>query len=224
LSSHAALNIWYTAAMLIVALEPARRELSVLNSRFIASLAPVESVAEAKAFIASIRHEFPDASHHVPAFIIGGGNSVSEFCSDDGEPSGTSGKPLLATLKGSGLGNVAVVVSRYFGGTLLGTGGLVKAYSEAGKAVLGSVRRAELVPSRTVAFSLPYTLFERARQYLEAAGARIAKEDFAEDISIEAELPEAGWAAFSSRMAELGAGSLTLATRAQGSMKLPLNP
>jgi uncharacterized YigZ family protein len=210
--------------MLIVALEPARRELSVLNSRFIASLAPVESVAEAKAFIAAIRLEFPDASHHVPAFIIGGGNCVSEFCSDDGEPSGTSGKPLLAVLKGSGLGNVAVVVTRYFGGALLGTGGLVRAYSEAGRAVLAAVRRAELIPSRRIAFALPYTLFERARQCLAASGARIVKEDFAEEVRLEAELPEEGWPAFSSRMAELGAGSLRLVTLAQGSMKLPLNP
>jgi len=158
----------------------------------------------------------------VPAFIIGGGNSVCEFCSDDGEPSGTSGKPLLAALKGSGLGNVAVVVSRYFGGTLLGTGGLVKAYTEAGKAVLAAVSRAELVPARTIAFTLPYTLFERARQYLESAGARVAKEEFAEAVSVEAELPEEGWLAFSSRMAELGAGSISLATTAQGSMKRPI--
>lgn len=224
MSRRAALKLWYTAAMLIVALEPVRRELSVSNSRFIASLAPVESVGAAKAYIAAVRHEFPDASHHVPAFVIGGGKSVTEFCSDDGEPSGTSGRPLLAVLKGSGLGNVAVVVSRYFGGTLLGTGGLVKAYSEAGKAVLAAVRRAELVPSRTIAFSLPYTLFERARQCLDASGARIVKEEFAEAVSFEAELPEEGWLAFSSRMAELGAGSLSLATLAQGDMKRPISP
>jgi uncharacterized YigZ family protein len=208
--------------MLIVALGPVRRELSVLNSRFISSLAPVESVAEAKAFIAAIRLEFPDASHHVPAFIIGGGNSVSEFCSDDGEPSGTSGKPLLAVLKGSGLGNAAVVVTRYFGGTLLGTGGLVKAYTEAGKAAVAAARRARLVPSRRIAFSLPYALFERARQCLDTAGAIVAKEEFAEVVSLEAELPEEGWPAFSSRIAELGAGSLRLVTLAQGSMKRPI--
>jgi uncharacterized YigZ family protein len=210
--------------MLIVALEPVRRELSVSNSRFIASLAPVESVEAAKAFIADIKREFPDASHHVPAFVIGGGKSVTEFCSDDGEPSGTSGRPLLAVLKGSGLGNVAVVVTRYFGGTLLGTGGLVKAYSEAGKAVLAAARRAELVPSRTVALTLPYTLFERARQYMDAAGARMVKDKFAEEVSLEIELPEESWPVFSSRMAELGAGSLILATLAQGGMKRPLNP
>lgn len=208
--------------MLIVALEPVRRELHVSNSRFIASLAPVGSVGEAKAFIAAVKREFPDASHHVPAFVIGGGAGVTEFCSDDGEPSGTSGKPLLAVLKGSGLANVAVVVTRYFGGALLGTGGLVKAYSEAGKAAVAAARRARLVPSRRIAFALPYALYERARQYLEAAGARTVKESFAEEVTLEVELPEDSWPAFSSRMSDLGAGALALATVAQGSMTRPL--
>ena len=106
--------------------EEVRRELTVSNSRFIATLAPVSSVNEAKAFVARIRKEFADASHNVPAYIIGGGNSITEYCSDDGEPSGTAGRPALAVLRGSGLGDVAVVVTRYFGGTLLGKGGLVQ--------------------------------------------------------------------------------------------------
>ena len=75
--------------MLIVPLERARRETCVCNSRFIASAAPAASVEDARAFIREIREEFPDATHNVPAFIVGGGNSVTEFCSDDGEPSGT---------------------------------------------------------------------------------------------------------------------------------------
>ncbi|RPH56726.1 MAG: YigZ family protein, partial [Chloroflexi bacterium] len=97
-----------------------RRELLVVNSRFIATLAPVFSVEEAKSFISRIRAEFANASHNVPAFLIGGGNSFSEHCSDDGEPSGTAGRPALAVLRGSGLGDAAIVITRYFGGTLLG--------------------------------------------------------------------------------------------------------
>jgi uncharacterized YigZ family protein len=111
-----------------VPLKEIRRELIVVNSRFVATLAPVMSVEEAKAFIARIRGEFSDASHNVPAYLVGGGDSLIEHCSDDGEPSGTAGRPALAVLKGSGLGDVAVVVTRYFGGTKLGTGGLVRAY------------------------------------------------------------------------------------------------
>ncbi|HPB66987.1 MAG TPA: YigZ family protein, partial [Spirochaetales bacterium] len=182
--------------MLIVPYGLARVELTVVNSRFIASLAPADSVEAARAYIAGIRAEFPDATHNVPAFIIGGGNAVTEFCSDDGEPSGTSGRPLLAALKGSGLGNAVVVVTRYFGGTLLGTGGLVKAYSEAGKAVLAVARRAELVETRRLVFEAPYHLFERVRSLAEASRATIVAEDFSESVALELDVAAADCDAF----------------------------
>ncbi len=106
------------------------------NSRFIAHLAPAASVEEAKAFIDQIRAEYADATHNVPAYVIGYGASVTAHCNDDGEPAGTAGRPILAVLQGSGLGDVVLVVTRYFGGTKLGTGGLVRAYTEAAQAVL----------------------------------------------------------------------------------------
>ena len=99
-----------------------RRELVVVNSRFIATLAPAFSTDEARLFIKRMRQEFADASHNVPAYIIGGGNNLTDYCSDDGEPQGTSGRPALAVLRGSGLGDAVLVITRYFGGTLLGTG------------------------------------------------------------------------------------------------------
>src|SRR5688500_17874817 len=123
-----------------------RREHEVSKSRFIATLAPVFSVEEARAFIIRIKKEFVDASHNVPAYVIGGGNTVNEFCSDDGEPAGTAGRPALAVLRGGGLGDVAVVVTRYFGGTLLGTGGLVRAYTESTQLVVNAVGRGKRVP------------------------------------------------------------------------------
>ncbi len=97
------------------------------------------TVDEAKAFLAAVRAEMPDANHHVYAYRVGFGNSVIEGMSDDGEPSGTSGPPVLAVLRGSGIGDVIVVVTRYFGGTKLGTGGLVRAYSEGARAGLESL-------------------------------------------------------------------------------------
>ena len=106
-------------------------EIVVVNSRFITTIAPVFSVEEARDFIAKIRALNPNATHNVPAFIVGHGVSVIEHCSDDGEPQGTAGRPALAVLKGSGLGDAAVVVTRYFGGTKLGSGGLVRAYTDA---------------------------------------------------------------------------------------------
>ena len=100
------------------------------RSRFIANVAPVSSEEEATAFIESIRKKYYDARHNCPAFIIGRNRELTR-CSDDGEPSGTAGKPILEVLLSAGVTNVAVVVTRYFGGTLLGTGGLVRAYSKA---------------------------------------------------------------------------------------------
>ena len=125
----------------LIPLYEIRREQVVVNSRFIATLAPVFSTEEARAFLTRMKKEFADASHNVPAYILGGGNTVTEYFSDDGEPSGTAGRPALTVLRGSGLGDVAVVVTRYFGGTLLGTGGLVKAYTDSTQLVGDSAPR-----------------------------------------------------------------------------------
>src|SRR4051812_32545585 len=107
---------------------PARAEIRAANSRFIASAAPAAAVEAARAFIASVRAEMPDASHHVYAYIVGHGATTTLSMTDDGEPPGTAGRPVMAVLKGSGLGDVALVITRYFGGTLLGTGGLGRAH------------------------------------------------------------------------------------------------
>jgi uncharacterized YigZ family protein len=180
----------------------------VLNSRFLACLDYVDSVAAAKEFVAGIRHRYPDASHHVPAYIVGGGASTTEFCSDDGEPSGTSGRPLLAVLRGSGLGNAAIVVTRWFGGTLLGTGGLVKAYSEAGRLVLEKVERARLVDLERLSLTLPYALYERLRSLLADLEGIILSEDFGEAVQLSFDLPLDRIESFGQRLADLGSGSL----------------
>lgn len=208
--------------MFIVPCERLRRESYASNSRFIATLCPADSVEEARACIAEIRAEFPDAAHNVPAFVVGGANSTTEFCSDDGEPSGTSGRPLLAVLKGSGLGNAVVVVTRYFGGTLLGTGGLVRAYGDAGRAVCSSVRRAELVQAVRARFRLEYHLYERAKALAEACGGRVAAEDFAEAVTLEAELPVRSWEELSSRLADLGSGRIEQRVLGDTLMRVPL--
>lgn len=195
--------------MILVPLEAVRAELRVSNSRFIACLSPADSVAAAREFIASVKTEFPDATHHVPAFAIGGGNAVTEFCSDDGEPSGTAGRPLLSVIKGSGFGNVAIVVVRYFGGTLLGTGGLVRAYQDAGKAALAAARGAILRPTATLALSPPYAMFERAKSLAAGLGARIVSERFGEAVEMELEIPEEALERFSAGLSDLSSGSLS---------------
>ncbi len=185
-----------------------RHEMTVLNSRFIATLAPVSSVDAAKAFVARIRKEFADASHNVPAYIIGGGNSITEYCSDDGEPSGTSGRPALAVLRGSGLGDVAVVVTRYFGGTLLGKGGLVRAYTEATQLVVQAVPRAQRIPVHLVMLALPYPLLERVRLLAGKHHGEITDETFAADVTMTLRFPVDEFTSFQNALLELSAGSL----------------
>src|SRR5215216_6629445 len=146
-----------------IPLSEIRRELVVVNSRFLATLAPATTVQTARGFIARIKKEFADATHNVPAYILGGGNTTTEFCSDDGEPVGTAGRPALAVLRGSGLGDVIVVITRYFGGTLLGTGGLVKAYTESTQLVVNAVERGRHVLVHVALLAIPYNLLERVR-------------------------------------------------------------
>ena len=164
-----------------------RCEMKVANSHFIASLAPVFSVEEAKAFISRIHSEFGDASHNVPIFLVGHGDSVIAHCSDDGEPSGTAGRPALAVLKGSNLGDVAVVVTRYFGGTKLGTGGLVRAYGDAVREVVEKVPRAERFPVYIVMLGLPYSFFEQVRLLIRNYNGTILDETFTHEVTITAQ-------------------------------------
>ena len=105
-------------------------EIEEKKSRFTANIAPVTTEEEAVAYINAMKKKYWDARHNCSAFIIGSRGELTR-CSDDGEPSGTAGRPMLEVLTGSGIRNIAVVVTRYFGGTLLGTGGLVRAYTQA---------------------------------------------------------------------------------------------
>lgn len=185
-----------------------RTEIEVENSRFIATAAPVFSVEEARAFVGRIKEEFGDASHNVPAFLIGHGGSVVAHCSDDGEPSGTAGRPMLAVLQGSGLGDVVVVVTRYFGGIKLGTGGLVRAYGDAVKAVLDVLPRAAKMATYTVMLAVDYGLLERARLLIQAHDGRLLDETFAADVTITARFPVAAFPPFNAALQELSHGQV----------------
>jgi uncharacterized YigZ family protein len=191
-----------------VPLTQIRREHMVVNSRFIATLAPAFSIDEARAFMAKIKKEFADATHNVPVYIIGGGNTVTEYFSDDGEPAGTSGKPALAVLRGSGLGDAALVITRYFGGTLLGTGGLVKAYTESAQSVVNAVGRGQRVPVHVVMLAIPYNLLERVRLLAASHRAEILGEDFAGEITLTIQIPLSDFEAFQLGLRELSAGKL----------------
>jgi len=191
-----------------VPLTEIRREHVIVNSRFIATLGPAFSIDEARAFMARIRKEYADATHNVPVYIIGGGNTITEYFSDDGEPSGTSGKPALAVLRGSGLGDAVLVITRFFGGTLLGTGGLVKAYTESAQLVVNAVGRGYRIPVHVALLAIPYNLLERVRLLSARHQGQILAEDFAADITLTLQFPVSEFEAFQLGMRELSAGKL----------------
>ena len=178
----------HMSGLRLVPAREVRHELKVSNSRFIATAGPALTLDEAKALLARVRQEFPDATHHVPAFVIGHGNSITMHCHDDGEPSGTAGRPALAVLQGSGLGDIAVVVTRYYGGTKLGTGGLVRAYGDAVRSVLEILPRARKVATHTVGMRVPYTHFERIRRLIAAHQGQLISQEFAAEVSLVARL------------------------------------
>ena len=161
-----------------------RVELQVKNSRFIGRAAYTPTVTAAKAFIEQVKQEEPNYSHAVYAYAIGHGASVTHGLSDAGEPSGTAGRPALAVVKGSDLGDVTVVIVRYFGGTKLGTGGLVKAYTESAQLALAELPITEKVEKVGVQVTVPYSFYEQGKRLIEAHQGQIDAEDFTTEITL----------------------------------------
>lgn len=186
-----------------------RVEHEVSRSRFIATLGFAESVQSAREFIASCRVEMPTASHHVYAFRIGFGNSVNEGLSDDGEPSGTSAPPIMAVLRGAKVGDVVLVVTRYFGGIKLGTGGLVRAYGDAARAAVSAMVTQMKIETRLVRVTVPYPLYERVKLLCPPHQAEIADESFAEAVTLALVMPVESVEPFSSAIRDLSNGKIT---------------
>jgi uncharacterized YigZ family protein len=198
-----------------------REELLIVNSRFIATLSPALTVGQAKDFMNTVKQEFYDASHNVPAYIIGGGNTRLEFCSDDGEPSGTAGKPALAVLHGSGLGDVAIVVTRYFGGTKLGTGGLVRAYTQAVQLVVQAVPRAVKVAISTVILAVPYPLYEPVRALIARCAGKVVDESFAADVTFTLQFQKQQLPVFQSMLLDVTSGRIQAIWVSDGEELIP---
>ena len=135
-------------------------EYIVEKSRFIAHAMPVTSLEEAREYVASVKEEYRDATHNVPAIICGPKQEI-QWASDDGEPSGTSGLPMLKLISGEGLTNLAVVVTRYFGGIKLGTGGLARAYTAAAKLGIDAAGRCEVMESTLLRYELDYSYISK---------------------------------------------------------------
>ncbi|MBG0791654.1 MAG: YigZ family protein [Desulfovibrionaceae bacterium] len=184
-----------------------RVEDSIKKSRFIASLNHAPDVESARAFVARIKEEFPDATHNCWACNAGPpGDTAWVGLSDDGEPSGTAGKPMLAALLHADVGEIAVVVTRYFGGTKLGTGGLVRAYSGMVRLGLESLATREMVETAALRATIPYpavTLFKRMLPDFEA---EVEAELFTDTAEFTLNLPVEHRDGFLARLAELTDG------------------
>ena len=164
-------------------------EISEKKSKFIANIIPVENKEEAEAVIQKIKKMYHDARHNCSAYRVIEGNLVIEKSSDDGEPSGTAGAPMLSILQKNNLCNVVIIVTRYFGGILLGTGGLVRAYSEVTAKAIDNVEVIEKVKGVKMEITIDYSEYEKFKYYCQKHKINIEniayKENIVCDITLE---------------------------------------
>lgn len=169
-------------------LQPGTDEITEKKSRFIGYICHAETEAEANAFVQEIKKKHYDARHNCFAYVLGEQQSTLKF-SDDGEPGGTAGKPILEVINGAGLCDVCIVVTRYFGGTLLGTGGLVRAYTDAAKAC---IRATEIVKKQLVIpvdALVNYNDLGKVQYLLNSENIKIIDSDYGENVRLKVEIP-----------------------------------
>lgn len=172
--------------------ERVRAEVVIERSRFICTVAHAATPEAAHAFVREIQGEFPDATHNCWAFVAGPPASSARIgMSDDGEPHGTAGRPMLTVLMHSGLGEVAAVVTRYYGGTKLGTGGLARAYAGAVQEALERLSRRERVETTDLTVVVDYAHFAAVRHALPAVEADVLSEDFGAEVTLSLRVPVA---------------------------------
>ena len=166
------------------------------------------SVAGARERLAALRSELASANHHVYAFRVGFGNSITEGMSDDGEPTGTAGPPTLAVLRGAGVGDILLVTARTFGGIKLGTGGLVRAYTASAQEALRALKTEMKVQRQTVGLELPYTFYNLAKRLIAAHNGTIEDEAFDEQVLVIVRFVEADLESFTMEIRERTAGQV----------------
>ena len=190
---------------------PAAFEETIKGSRFLSELFPCETQSQARDLVKAQKTKYSDATHVVHAFVIGPGAEILGM-SDDGEPSGTAGRPTLDVLKGFGCTNTLVTITRWFGGTLLGTGGLVKAYSGGARQVLQKAEAdelfEELVEKRDFSFSCDYSLLKLIKLNMEQFALYDVTEEFAEGVTISGKVRSDQYEAFSAKLCDLSNGKI----------------
>lgn len=188
-------------------------ELIIKNSRFINELFICDSQSDARELLKQQKDKYQDASHVCHAFVIGANAEVLGM-SDAGEPSGTAGRPMLDVLKGSGITNIVLTVTRYFGGTLLGTGGLVKAYGDCAKSVIEKVRELnaveELVEKKYFSFSMDYGLFETVKRKISDFKLYDLSEEYSDVVVLKGKILADQFDDFAARITNLSGGKINL--------------
>jgi uncharacterized YigZ family protein len=191
---------------MLILLRGVRAEQVIRKSRFLAEATPVASPEAARELWRERKRSYADCSHVVFAFICGPRGGMMG-CSDDGEPPGTAGRPVLDALKGSGITNALLTVTRWFGGVKLGTGGLVRAYAGSARLALAGSPVAELVPLTRFTLPLSYIHYETVRRRLPEFAAEIANEEFSDAVTLSGAMPSANYAAFSEMVRNITNGA-----------------
>ncbi len=156
----------------------------IKKSKFLVTASPVSTAEEARAFISEIKKKYTDATHNVSAFVIGSGNSIISGCSDDGEPPGTAGKPMLTALTGSIFTNIVLVSTRWFGGIKLGTGGLVKAYSEGVFQIIPLLKKSIITSVDKIDLLFSYSFYDSILSFIGKFGSEIESSDFSDNVKL----------------------------------------
>jgi len=196
-----------TPTRYLIPSRPHRVEEVILRSRFITVGAHARDPEEAQRFVAELREEFPDATHHCWAFVAGPpGSTLSIGMSDDGEPHGTAGRPMLNALLHSEVGEIVAVCVRYYGGTKLGTGGLSRAYSGGVKLLLESLPTVERIERIRLRVVIDYPAVDPARRLFEELEAKVEVEEYGERVEYILALPEGNVGDFSKALAGITKG------------------
>ena len=175
------------------------------RSTFIGAVHRVSSEAEARDFIASVKKQHRDARHNCWCFIVSGG---VERYSDDGEPQGTAGLPMLEVFRREGVSDVVCVVTRYFGGILLGAGGLLRAYTKAAKDALDAAGKEAVIPRATLTLRCPYSLADRLKLETASLGGRVEDVSYADVITLTVSLPASDAELYISRIFDMTSGTV----------------
>ena len=188
-----------------------RAAAEILRSRFITTIGCAPSVAEARALISEVSAEFADASHNCWAYVVGApGNTAQIGMSDDGEPHGTAGHPMLTVLLHSGIGNICAVVTRYFGGTLLGKGGLVKAYSGGVQLALATLPTTLQIPKVRLTLLFDYGTVTPLQRLLPTYEVELLQDEYGADVTYHVALPVDQLTPFTEAVTELTNGQLLI--------------